>query len=156
MYSLLRIYAFHTRFSIVILLLAAITLIIFNNGCRQLNTAHTKSEATLIAVMKDDVASLKRLDRSGADLNAAYPNRFNWTPIIASIYFQSSNVIQYLLNRGVDINKRDVSGNTALLWAIQAGDTNTARLMVKRYSQPLRENDDWNLVWSVASISEHP
>jgi len=81
--------------------------------------------------MTDNVQLLKQLDASGADLNAQYPDRFNWTPLITAIYFQNTNAIAYLLNRGVDVRKRDASGKTALMMAITCDDTNTATLLFR-------------------------
>ena len=70
------------------------------------------------AVMTDNVTLLKQLDARGADLNEQFPERFNWTPLIAVIYFQNTNAIAYLISRGVDVSKRDGSGNTALMMAV--------------------------------------
>ena len=100
------------------------------------------------AVMTDNVTLLKQLDARGADLNGQFPERFNWTPLIAAIYFQNTNAIAYLISRGVDVSKRDGSGNTALMMAITCDDTNTATLLFRKSPQAIRDGENWPLVRS--------
>ena len=99
-------------------------------------------------LFRSDVQMLKQADAMGADLNARYPERFDWTPLMASIYFQSTNVIGYLLSRGVDVTKRTGNGDTALIMAIHEDDTNTVALLFQRAPQALRDTEDWPRVRS--------
>lgn len=125
-----------------------LALILFGLGCRKNHRELEKSdrEKVLIAAMTDNVQLLEQMDAKGADLDAQYPERFNWTPLITAIYFQNTNVIAYLLNRGVDVRKRDASGETALLMAITGDDTNTAKLLFQKSPQAIREGEDWPTV----------
>jgi ankyrin repeat protein len=126
------------------LLPVVLALVFFGAGCKK-----SDRDQVLIAAMTDNVQLLKEMDAKGADLNAQYPERFHWTPLIAAIYFQSTNVTAYLLNRGVDVRKRDSSGETALMMAITWGDTNTATLLFQKSPQALREGEDWPRVRSL-------
>jgi ankyrin repeat protein len=99
--------------------------------------------------MTDNVQLLKEMDARGADLNAQYPERFNWTPLITAIYFENTNAIAYLVSRGVDVSKRDGTGETALMWAIRFDDTNTATLLFQKSPQAIREGEDWLTVRSL-------
>jgi ankyrin repeat protein len=103
-------------------------------------------EQVLHAVMTDNVQLLKQMDAKGVDLNAQFPERFNWTPLITAIYFQNTNAIAYLISRGVDVSKRDGTGNTALMEAITWDDTNTATLLFRKSPQAIRDGEDWPLV----------
>jgi ankyrin repeat protein len=119
-------------------------LILFGAGCKK-----SDRDQVLIAAMTDNVQLLKQMDAKGADLNAQYPERFTWTPLITAIYFQNTNVIAYLLNRGVDVRKRDGRGETALMWAISLDDTNTATLLFQKSPRAIREGEDWPRVRSL-------
>ena len=121
----------------------SIALVVCIFGCKK-----SARDQVLIATMTDNVQMLKQADARGADLNARYPERFDWTPLIASIYFQSTNVIGYLLNRGVDVTKRTGNGDTALMMAIRWEDTNTVALLFRTAPQALRETEDWPSVRS--------
>lgn len=43
-----------------------------------------------------------------------------WTPLIAAVYADQSNVVEYLLRQNVDIDAQDASGKTALMWSVNA------------------------------------
>jgi ankyrin repeat protein len=121
----------------------SIALVVCIIGCKK-----SARDEVLIATMTDNVQMLKQADARGADLNARYPERFDWTPLIAAIYFQSTNVISYLLNRGVDVTKRTGNGDTALMMAIRWDDKNTVALLFRTAPQALRETEDWSAVRS--------
>jgi ankyrin repeat protein len=107
------------------------------------------------AVMTDNVTLLKQLDARGADLNEQFRDRFNWTPLIMAIYFQNTNAIAYLISRGVDVSKRDGTGNTALMEAITFDDTNTATLLFRKSPQAIRDGENWPLVRSLIQADNY-
>jgi ankyrin repeat protein len=98
---------------------------------------------------------MKQLDKEGSDLNMQYPDHFNWTPLIAAIYFQNRDIIEYLIDRGVDVTKRDATGKTALIMAIIVDDTNTGTLLLGKASQTIKSNEDWRKVWDCIRTSKH-
>ena len=65
-------------------------------------------------------------------LDAQNIHAHNWTPLMAAIYEQQTNIIQYLLTRNLKLNLQDSAGMTALMWAITTRDTNTARLILEK------------------------
>jgi ankyrin repeat protein len=110
----------------------------------------------MAAVINGDLAQLERLESKGTDLNAQYPGRFNWTVLMAAIYFQRSDIITNLLDHKVDVRKRDSSGNTALMWAIALKDTNTVALLVNRAPEALRESEDWSKIAADIQADSNP
>jgi ankyrin repeat protein len=51
------------------------------------------------------------------------PRMFLWTALMAAIYGRHTNVVAYLLEKGVDLEARDAHGNTALMLAVDVADT---------------------------------
>jgi len=120
---------------------AILALFLCASGC-----GTSDHDQVLRAVMTDNVQLLKQMDAKGVDLNAQFPERFNWTPLIMAIYFQNTNAIAYLISRGVDVSKRDGTGNTALMEAIICDDTNTATLLFRKLPRAMRDGENWPLV----------
>jgi ankyrin repeat protein len=84
------------------------------------------------AAMQGNLEILKKLEAKGVSLDARNEHAFGWTPLMAAIYMQQTNMIQYLLTRNTNLNAQDTSGNTALMWAISIDDTNTVRLLLEK------------------------
>jgi ankyrin repeat protein len=128
----------------------AAALVVCNFGCQK-----SDRDQVLIASMTDNVELLKQMDARGADLNAQYPERFYWTPLMTAIYFDSTNVIPYLVNRGVDLAKRSRvgGGETALMMAIGSDDTNTVKLLFQKAPQVLSQTEDWPAVRSLTQAA---
>jgi ankyrin repeat protein len=84
------------------------------------------------AAMQDNLDQLKKLEAKGVSLDAQNHHLFGWTPLMAAIYMQQTNIIQYLLTRNTNLNLQDTSGETALMWAISIDDTNTVRLLLEK------------------------
>ena len=81
-------------------------------------TEEPSEVAVVTAAINDDVVALERLKEAGCDLDAQDPLHFKWTPLMAAIYFQSTNAVSFLVRAKVDIKKRDANNNTALMWAV--------------------------------------
>ena len=107
-----------------------------------------KANRLVGAVISGKLAEVKKLDAAGYDLNAQDPSHFGWTPLIASIYSEHTNISFYLIDRGVDISKRDSSGDTALMQAIHEDDQATARKLVQARREELKKSEDWRMVRS--------
>jgi ankyrin repeat protein len=84
------------------------------------------------AAMQGNLDHLKKLEAKGVSLDAQNHHAFGWTPLMAAIYMQQTNIIQYLLTRNVNLDLRDSTGRTALMWAITTKDTNTVRLLLEK------------------------
>src|SRR5205814_251421 len=48
--------------------------------------------------------------------------KFGWTPLIAAVYQNNSNIVDYLIKVGANVNAPDNKGVTPLMWAIGKGD----------------------------------
>src|SRR2546426_7575570 len=81
-------------------------------GCSLRERAHVTSQnrALLHAAMTGDLRLLKKLDAKGANLNFQEPSARNWSPLIAAVYHEETNIIEYLLTRNVNLNLHDRDG----------------------------------------------
>jgi Ankyrin repeats (3 copies) len=84
------------------------------------------------AAMQGDLELLKKLDANGVSLDSPNVYAHGWTPLMAAIYMQQTNIIQYLLTQNLNLNIKDPMGRTALMWAITVDDTNTVRLLLEK------------------------
>jgi ankyrin repeat protein len=80
------------------------------------------------ALRNGDVATIRTLVRSSADLNSR--NYIGATPLMYAAAFASQECIRLLLDSGADVNATSKAGATALMWA--TGDTAKVRLLLER------------------------
>ena len=139
-----------SRSALCLAAVVSAALVVCMFGCKK-----SDRDQVLVAAMTDNVELLKQMDARGADLNAQYLERFYWTPLMAAIYFDSTNAIRYLVNRGVDLTKRSrvAGGQTALMMAIGSDDTNTVTLLLQKAPQLLSQTEDWPAVRSLAQAA---
>ena len=77
----------------------------------------------LNAAEQGNLEKVEQLLREGHSINERDPGvEFGWTPLIAAIYQDQTNVAHYLIASGADVNIPDNSGETALMWATASGD----------------------------------
>jgi ankyrin repeat protein len=77
------------------------------------------------AAEEGDIKKLKTLLKQGRSINEHKANvKFGWTPLIAAIYQNNTNVVFFLLESGADVNIPDQSRMTAVMWAVGMGDKN--------------------------------
>jgi hypothetical protein len=57
-------------------------------------------------------------------------DEYGFTPLIESAITRQPNIAKLLIDRGVDINKPDVTGRTALHWAVDNADLELIRLLL--------------------------
>jgi ankyrin repeat protein len=86
--------------------------------------AHALASAQVMAAQNNHVDIFKFLLDKGADL-------FELTLLTAAEY-GSTEVASYLLDQGVDINKKDYSGNTPLMWAVRKGHPDIIEILLDR------------------------
>ncbi|MCR9191669.1 MAG: ankyrin repeat domain-containing protein [Gammaproteobacteria bacterium] len=63
-------------------------------------------------------------------------DEYGFTPLIESAITRQVHIAKLLLDRGVDINKSDVTGRTALHWAVDNGDEEFIRLLLTKGADP--------------------
>ena len=81
-----------------------------------------KRFALFNAAQAGDLEKVKRLVQQGSPINLKVAGSFGWTPLIAAIYENETNVAHYLIGTGADVNIPDVDGKTPLMWAVVGGD----------------------------------
>ena len=72
--------------------------------------------------------------REGETLNDI--DEYGFTPLIESAITRQIHIAQLLIDRGVDVNKPDVTGRTALHWAVDNDDLELARLLLQNKANP--------------------
>ncbi len=50
--------------------------------------------------------------------------------LITAAKVGDTNIVQGMLNKGIDVNAKDSGGNTALIWAAWYGHIDTAKLLL--------------------------
>ena len=63
-------------------------------------------------------------------------DEYGFTPLIESVITRQIHIGKLLMNKGVDINKSDVTGRTALHWAVDNGDLEWIRLLLSNGANP--------------------
>lgn len=63
-------------------------------------------------------------------------DEYGFTPLIETIITRQMHITQLLLDRGVNINKPDVTGRTALHWAVDNADLETIRYLLTKGADP--------------------
>ena len=63
-------------------------------------------------------------------------DEYGFTPLIESVITRQPLVAKELLMRGVDVNKPDVLGRTALHWAVDQGEVALARFLLNNGANP--------------------
>lgn len=92
-------------------------------GCTVLLWGCASRTPLVDAAEEGDLAKVKALLKQGRSINEREPKvKFGWTPLIAAIYQDNTNVIQYLIESGADLNLGDKNGETPLMWAMARGD----------------------------------
>ncbi len=73
-----------------------------------------------------NLQQLQAFQAKGVSLNYHDPIKFGWTPLIAAVYANNSNIVAYLLSQGVDLEAKDRQGDTALSLAVTGPDSDLA------------------------------
>ncbi|WCJ60976.1 ankyrin repeat domain-containing protein [Fontisphaera persica] len=76
----------------------------------------------LDAAEAGNLPGVKAALRAGANVNYSSPVKFGWTPLLAAVFHNNTNVIPELLAAGADINLASKDGETPLMMAVSRGD----------------------------------
>jgi uncharacterized protein len=102
-------------------------------------------------VQGDDLESVDRLIRAGANVNAA--NRYGVTPLFLACTNGSAPAIERLLTAGVDPNTASPEGETALMTAARNGTVAAVRVLLAHGADP-NAKEKWKgqtaLMWAAA------
>jgi ankyrin repeat protein len=111
--------------SLPINLIRAVTLsfvVAFSEGCKKTSKVDLLGDAA----QNGDMATVASLVDEGTPINLPSSFRFHWTPLIAAIYADKTNVVYYLVDHGANVNVPDKDGVTPLMWQTVHGDDELA------------------------------
>ena len=75
------------------------------------------------AAEEGDLEKVKSLIKQGRSINEQESTvKFGWTPLIAAIYQDNTNVVHFLIESGANLDLGDKNGETPLMWAMARGD----------------------------------
>lgn len=106
------------RAMVIIAAIALVCLAVFTYCTRR----PSQSVLLLDAAEGGELEKVKALLEQGVPINQTSSLKFGWTPLIAAIYHNETNVVHYLIEAGADVNLPDRSGETPLMWAAIWGD----------------------------------
>jgi hypothetical protein len=110
----------------------------------------TPSTPLIGAVMYNDTATAKRLLAEGANPNEK--DFFGFKPIFFPTMQQNLELLRIMVAKGADVNVRDASGATTLMWAAfnEAGETPVVDELLKLGVDPNASNKagETALVWA--------
>ena len=82
------------------------------------------------AAGQNDIAEVRRLLASGADVNSQ--DASGWTPLFHAASNGNNEVAGMLLSAGTKIDERNKNGGTALFWAARCGHADTVRFLLDK------------------------
>lgn len=106
----------------------------------------------LAALLHDDTKAVKKLLDQGANPNEG---RFGNVvpPLVLAVMHQNLELVRALAAKGADVNARDVSGSTALMWAAsnEHGRTDIAAELLYLGAEPNARNQKGETALALAS-----
>src|SRR5262245_41414456 len=103
------------------------------------------------ALLHNDTAAATRLLERGADPNEG--TFVSMSPLALAILRQDPELVRLMAAKGADLNVRDRSGSTALMWAAfnETGDATLVEALLKLGADPLATNNagETALVWAM-------
>jgi len=102
------------------------------------------------AVMHNNTAEAKRLLATGADPNEA--RLLGFPAVFFPVTFRNLEVFRAMVEKGADVQARDASGSTALMWAVfnEAGDPTMVEELLRLGLDPNARNQagETALTWA--------
>ncbi len=96
------------------------------------------------AVAKNDLASVKKYLADGANVNVEL---FNQTALSFATSHPYSELMEFLIKNGADINLQDEDGNTALMYAMQANRLTNAQFLIHNGAKVNLQNKDGKMAF---------
>jgi serine/threonine-protein phosphatase 6 regulatory ankyrin repeat subunit B len=104
------------------------------------------------ASQEGDLAKVKSLIRGGCPINEKVAGFFGRTPLVCAIIQDQTNVAQFLIESGADVNLDDRDGMTPLMWVATSGDEQAplARSLIEHGANLDAKNKDGHTVFDIA------
>ena len=93
------------------------------------------------AVIEKDTVKINQLLQSGLDINTQHKTTGTTVLMIASSYYYYDAIVQYLIEKGANVNLQDNDGKTALLWAASNSLPNAKILVANDADVNIAAND---------------
>lgn len=120
-------------------------------GCkRKINPALT--DQFVKASYEGDLAKVKKLYDEGADINAESKANYDTTALVTAANSGKIEVVNFLLDKGVDVNQKTSGKSTALSGALLGGHVDMVKLLISKgadvnfdggYGTPLKRVEGW-------------
>ena len=92
--------------------------------------------AVMIAALKGNFPMVKALIQAGADINPR-----GWSPLIYAAANGHTEIVEFLIKQGVNIDMTSPNGTTALMMAAKGGHYNTVKVLVWNIAELDKRND---------------
>lgn len=114
-----------------------LTILVFAAAVGAVIVAERKASGKRVALRSaaelGDLERVRLLVTQGADMNARTRRvMFGWTPLLAAIYHERTNVALYLIQSGANVNMADDMGETPLMRAVEQGETLVVKELLSR------------------------
>jgi len=105
----------------------------------------------MVAAQKGDVAAIKELIQSGANVNA--PDQHSETALMRAARLEDSAALSALVGAGANVNAKDSEGRTALLAAVEARNIRAVKVLIAAGAEVNAAN---NKGWTALMAAETP
>ncbi len=109
--------------------------------------ANPANEELIGAVKKSNLAAVEAALKAGANIN--YADELDWTALTYAAR-RDTDIVRILIDAGADVNCADVHGNSALMWATNAGHIDIVRLLLEQGADVNHADNNGNtaLIWA--------
>lgn len=125
--------------------MCVIITLLFLAGCGSLTRSATRG----------DLNGVKKYLSEGADINQS--DRWGWTPVMWSVYYNYYDVVKYMLENGANANARTqkaygsiAKGSTPLIIAAYYDYPGIVQRLMKHGANPKLENEQGETAYTVA------
>ena len=115
------------------------------------NLKNFNNKVIFTYIKNNNIQSIKNYIDSGYDLNLNV-NDYGYTPLICVSISNQIKIAKLLLNAGVDVNKQDNDGDTALIWATKYNNHELVKLLLNSDADIDKQNNVGNTALIFAVI----
>ena len=126
-YIIYTFYLFKTMNKI--LCIGILAMLLLGTMATTVQAISNKDLELIKAVIVGDVAEVKRLIKSGADVNAK--RNTGYTALMAAAYKGHTEIVEILIKSGADVNAKTNNGQTVLMFATCGGHTEIVEILIE-------------------------